>query len=114
MLILIAAPTTAPDNLMIAVHNVTTFKVSWQPVASNNGPILVYRLLTKPIVHSAQQKLLNVSCSEVPCGISVSHDCNVYLHNLPQCIVYNITVRAYTSAGDGPFSQPATLATSGR
>ena len=36
----------------------------------------------------------------------------VVLYDLPLCSLYNVSVRAYTRAGPGPYNQPSVLETS--
>ena len=80
--------------------------MSWSevPAIDRNGIITQYEVLYVPL--------------ETFGGQIVSRNCRVngsifelFLQDLQEYIQYNITVRSYTVAGDGPFSPTITVRT---
>ena len=74
--------------------NSTALAVSWDsvPEQSQNGIIIMYEVMYEPQKMFAEAGSINTT------------DMAVTLSNLQEHVAYNVSVRAYTSAGPGPFS----------
>lgn len=75
--------------------------VSWDQVRfiDRNGPIVLYEVLYVPFDSFDGQLIQN--------ALNVTHpNVEVDLENLEEFLEYNISVRAYTNAGPGPYSDP--------
>ena len=73
--------------------------VSWDevPPIDQNGIIIIYQVLYQP--------LETFGGFIGTCNVNVSMmDMSVVLKDLEESVSYNISVRAYTSAGEGPYS----------
>ena len=80
--------------------------VSWGvvPPIDQNGIITMYEVLYQPLETfggAIQTLTRNVSGTEM----------SVVLMNLQEFVYYNISVRAYTRVGEGPYSDDVTLRT---
>ncbi|XP_020911637.1 receptor-type tyrosine-protein phosphatase F, partial [Exaiptasia diaphana] len=110
------APMNVPSGLKSHEHNTSTFNISWLPIPSTEGRILVYELSVLRFNSTARlsnlQTFINVTCPEVACRGSARHRCSHVLHNLPQCAKFNLSVRAYTDKGHGKLTEDFTLETS--
>ncbi|XP_048579205.1 receptor-type tyrosine-protein phosphatase S isoform X3 [Nematostella vectensis] len=95
-------PTAAPDKLTITRNNDTSFNVSWKALmrSHSNGRVERYEVLTRRAVSMVAVSHLNTS---------VTH---AVLVDLRVCSRYAVAVRAYTSAGPGPYSADVFEATS--
>ena len=79
----------------------TSISVTWEevPLIDQNGDIIGYEVRYRPLETfggAIGVELLNTSL--------LSYE----LVNLEQFVDYNISVRAYTSVGPGPYSDPIT------
>ena len=77
----------------------TTIVVTWDivPPIDQNGVITMYEVLYEPLETfggAIQTQTRNVSGTEM----------SVVLTNLEEFVNYSISVRAYTSVGEGPYS----------
>ena len=77
----------------------TTIIVTWDivPPIDQNGVITMYEVLYEPLETfggAIQNQTRNVSGTEM----------SVVLTNLEEFVNYSISVRAYTSVGEGPYS----------
>ena len=77
----------------------TTIIVTWDiiPPIDQNGVITMYEVLYEPLETfggAIQTQTRNVSGTEM----------SVVLMNLEEFVNYSISVRAYTSVGEGPYS----------
>ncbi len=81
----------------------TIVAVAWDivPPAKHNGIIIIHEVFFKQITHINNSQSMNFSGSEM----------SVFLHELEEFVSYNISVRAYTSAGAGPCSDEVTVTT---
>ena len=98
---LLTAPASPPQNVMAMVESSTTIRVSWEevPAIDRNGEITVYEVQYEPLETFGGQ----ISTSTVNTAML-----SILLTDLQEYVEYNISVRAYTSAGPGPYSDPVT------
>ena len=89
------APASAPQNPSSTTINSTAIQVQWEAVAEidRNGEITFYEVQVDP-AQFQNVHLENVSSSALLLTIG----------GLEEFVQYNFTIRAYTSAGPGPFS----------
>ena len=97
-------PTSAPINVAAVSISSTQVNVAWGdvPPADQNGIIIVYEVEYIPLVDfdgAIGTNTTNVS------ALSVT------LMRLQEYVNYTITVRGYTNAGAGPYSDPVTVLT---
>ena len=91
---------------MTTVVSSTDIMVTWDvvPPMDQNGNITQYEVLYKPLETFNRQistQTMIVSGSEM----------SLILMNLEEFVSYNISIRAYTSAGEGPYSNEITATT---
>ena len=85
----------------------TEIQVTWEPLPAiaRNGIITTYEVQHEPLItFGVQLESMLVNSSG---GLELS----LILTGLEEFVEYNITVRAYTSAGAGPFSETVTNVT---
>ena len=97
-------PASAPVNVAAVSISSTQVKVTWGdvPPTDQNGIIITYEVEYIPLedFHGAIGKdTTNVSAL------------SVILMRLQEYVNYTISVRAYTSAGAGPYSDPVSILT---
>ena len=99
-------PASPPENVTVLVDSSTTIEVRWDivPPIDQNGIITMYEVMYQPLetfngIISTQT--MNVSGTEM----------SVFLIELQEFVNYNISVRAYTSVGAGPYSDEVTVTT---
>ena len=82
----------------------TEIEVSWEevPAINENGVITVYEVLYSPLMTFEGQISANTTNTS---------QLNTTLTGLQEYVEYNISVRAYTSVGPGPYSDPLTRRT---
>ena len=97
-------PARSPDNVTASASSSTTIEVTWDivPPIHQNGIITMYEVLYQPL--------------ETFDGAIVTQTMNVTemsanLIDLEEFVNYNISVRAYTSEGPGPYSEEVTVMT---
>ena len=75
----------------------TEIEVSWEevPAINENGLITVYEVLYTPLMTFEGQISTNTTNTS---------QLNITLTGLQEYVEYNISVRAYTSVGPGPYS----------
>ena len=101
-------PSVGPANVSFVSYNKTTFNISWLPLTREEsyGKVILYDVKQELLPRGKHQKrsissrMLNTTMTFV-----VSYD-------LLLCSQYNVSVRAYTKAGPGPYTQPIVLETS--
>ena len=94
-------PSDSPQNVQATTLSSTTIQVTWEavPAIAQNGIIKSYEVQYVPLITfngTLQSMFLNSSDSQALSEILIE---------LEEFVEYNISVRAYTSAGGGPFSE---------
>ena len=93
-------PTGYPQNVIALTRTSTTIELQWGPVplSQRNGDIILYEVelnqTTFPELPSPE--LRNTSGDELMLALT----------GLQEYVEYTMRVRAYTSAGPGPYSPP--------
>ena len=81
----------------------TEIMVTWEEVLAidENGIIIIYEVQFEPLefTETLTTRFVNIT------------DLTVVLSSLQEYVEYNISVRAYTSVGPGPYSDPVTQRT---
>ena len=100
-------PDSPPTNVTAQVLSSTAIVVRWKavPPINQNGEIVGYDLIYEPLETfsgSIGQTLVN--------GLPAS-SLGLTLSGLEEYVRYNISVRASTQVGPGPFSVPVTTVT---
>ena len=101
-------PSVSPGNVSLVSYNKTTFNISWLPLTREKS-------YGKVILYDVKEELLRGKRQERAPGGSRTLNTTatfVVLHDLPLCSRYHVSVRAYTKAGPGPYTQPRILETS--
>ena len=95
------APASPPHNVTAMVESSTTIRVLWEevPAIDRNGVITEYEVQYEPLETFDGQ----ISTSTINTSML-----SINLTELQEYVDYNISVRAYTSAGPGPYSDPVT------
>ena len=92
----------------MSIHDImsTTIRVNWEEleVGDRNGLITMYDVMYLPLENFGGA--IGANTVNVP-----GRELSVVLMGLQEYINYKIFVRAYTSAGYGPFSLPLTVST---
>ena len=99
-----AGPASAPDNVETVVTSSTSILVRWNdvPLIDQNGIITDYEL--RYIPHETFGNVISMQ-------IVNTSDMFYLLDNLEEYVNYTISVRAFTSVGPGPYSDPITKQT---
>ena len=97
-------PDAPPQNVMTVVLSSTEIQVLWEevPAINRSGLIITYEVEYVPLENfNGQISTRYINSSQL----------NTTLTGLQEYVVYNISVRAYTSVGPGPYSDPLTRRT---
>ena len=94
-------PASPPQNVTAMVESSTIIRVTWEevPTIDRNGVITEYEVQYEPLETFGGQ----IATSTVNTSML-----SINLTELQEFVDYNISVRAYTSAGPGPYSDPVT------
>ena len=105
----LSEPSTAPSKIASQSYNKTTYNISWDRLTreKSNGELLTYEVKDIRVYHSGSPSLS-------PPRYKNTTNIMVTLQELIACSTYHVLVRAYTSAGAGPFSPPLGIVTNGR
>ena len=97
-------PSNPPQNVTTTVISSTKIIVSWEevPAINQNGEVTKYEIEYIPLETFEEQ----ISTNTV--NTSDGSVLMLVLTGLEEYVRYNISVRAYTSAGPGPYSDPVT------
>ena len=100
-------PSVGPDNVIFSELNKTTFNISWAPLTREKsyGKVILYDV-KEELVSRGKRRKRSISSRTLNTTTTF-----VVLYNLPCCSEYHVSVRAYTKAGPGPYSQPLVLQT---
>ena len=92
------APASPPDNVNATVISSTEIQVTWGivPPIDQNGIITMYEVLYQP---------LETFSGSLTSAVMNSSQNSALLADLQEFVLYNISVRAYTNVGEGPFSE---------
>ena len=84
----------------------TEITVTWEevPAIDENGVIINYEVRFEPLEFTETLTTSSVNTTD-------TIDLTVVLRALQEYVEYNISVRAYTSVGPGPYSDPVTQRT---
>ena len=101
MIFFFPVPASFPDNVTALANSSTTIIVSWVivPPIDQNGILTMYEVLYQPL--ETFEEAIDESLTT---NVSAS-DMSVVLMGLQEFVEYNISVRAYTSVGEGPYSE---------
>ena len=99
-------PSVGPDNVTIAELNGTTYNISWVPLTreKSHGKVIMYDIREELLSRGSRRKRSPISSRIVNTTSTF-----VVLYNLPLCSQYHVSVRAFTKAGPGPYTQPMEL-----
>ena len=91
-------PAEPPENVTTMVESSTEIQVSWEevPAIDQNGEIITYEVQYEPV------QTFN---GQISTAIMNTSMLSINLTGLQEFVDYNISVRAYTSAGPGPYSE---------
>ncbi len=100
MIIEFADPTSFPQNLTVTVLSPTEFQVKWEnvPDIDQNGIIIDYEVL-----YISTFDFINGSIF-----LTNGETSSVNITRLEEFVYYNVSIRAYTDIGPGPFSNVVT------
>ena len=89
-------PAVPPPNVTSEVVSHTMIYVAWEeiPLIDRNGIITIYEVLYVPLRGDLTNGSINTT------------NLSLVIMDLEEFAHYNISVRAYTSVGPGPFSVP--------
>ncbi|XP_041459251.1 neuronal cell adhesion molecule-like isoform X3 [Lytechinus variegatus] len=95
-----AAPSAAPSGVQVVAISAQEVNITWDPVSQEdaNGQLGGYNVYYNARTASGQSKQM---CPQSPC----------MLRDLQAATTYEITVKAFTGAGEGPASDMVTVVT---
>ena len=92
-----AAPASPPQNVMTTVLSSTEILVNWTEVSEidQNGLIVTYEVMYDPLMtFNGMLNRITVNTTNL----------SITLNSLQEYVEYNISVRAYTNVGPGPYN----------
>ena len=94
-------PAGFPQNVITTTVSPTEIRVNWEPMPAieENGIIVTYEILYEPQDTFNGEIMSNVSINTTDGSVL-----EMVLTGLQEFVEYNVTVRAYTSIGSGPFN----------
>ncbi len=102
-----AVPGSPPVNVTVTtlIMRPDQLLVAWQPVPEihQNGPITFYQILYSP-----NNTFNGLLATENTLNTSIT---SIFLSSLEEFVIYDVSVRAYTDAGAGNYSNPTTQQT---
>ena len=96
-----SAPASPPANVVAMANSSTSIHLSWNevPPIDQNGVIMAYEITYTPLENFTG--VIGINSTNVS-----GSDLSVSLIGLQEYVNYSIQVRAYTSEGPGPYSNP--------
>ena len=93
-------PAASPEDVQATNISSTAIMVTWDevPAIDQNGIIINYEVQFQPLQF----------IGELVTGTINTPDQSANITGLEEYVEYNISVRAYTSEGPGPYSDPVT------
>ena len=103
------APGAGPELPSSAQVNKTTFNISWEPLLREKsyGKVILYEVKAVFLKKGNLRKRSVLYSPSVNTSVTF-----VVLSDLELCSKYNVSVRAYTAEGPGPYGEPLELETS--
>ena len=97
-------PSVGPEDVSFTELNMTTFNISWSPLTREKsyGKVISYEVNAELLSTGRRRKRSPANNKAVNTTSAF-----VIMHGIHRC--YSVSVRAYTNAGSGPFSQPLSL-----
>ena len=101
---LLSEPSVAPNDVSFSRLNQATFNISWSPLTRKEsyGKVISYEV--KISLVSSRNRLKRSPANSKTVNTTITF---VILYDIQPC--NNVSVRAYTKAGPGPYSQPLPL-----
>ena len=101
-----SVPDAPPQNVMTMVLSSTEIEVTWEevPAINRSGIITMYEVQYDPLDTFGDQIAIAMVDTSGPVLMT-------NLTGLEEYVEYNISVRAHTSPGPGPYSDPVTVRT---
>ena len=95
-----SVPASSPENIQTEVLSSTEIRVSWTEVSEidRNGIITMYEVMYEPLMTFGVLTPATVNTTNL----------TIIVDGLEEYVEYNISVRAYTSVGPGPYSEEIT------
>ena len=108
-LLYFSAPGVGPEPPSSAQVNKTTFNISWEPLLREKsyGKVILYEVKAVFLKKGNLRKRSVLYSPSVNTSVTF-----VVLSDLELCSKYNVSVRAYTAKGPGPYGEPLELETS--
>lgn len=102
-------PSVGPAGVSISKANETTFNISWEPLTREKsyGKVVMYDVKQELLSSGKRRKRSPIDSRTLNTTTTF-----VVLYDLPLCSRYDVSVRAYTTKGPGPYSLPVELQTS--
>ena len=93
-------PASPPQNVRTTTVSSTAIDVTWDevPAIDENGIIINYEVQVEPLDFDNILTIISINTTNLSASAT----------GLQEFVEYNISVRAYTSVGPGPFSPPVT------
>ena len=93
-------PAASPENVQATNISSTAIMVTWEavPAIDRNGIIINYEVHFQPLQFTGELATDTINTTELSANIT----------GLDKYVEYNISVRAYTIIGPGPYSDPVT------
>ena len=100
MVFFFSEPATPPQNVQTMAPSSTEIMVTWEvvPAIDENGVIINYEVQFVPLQFTNILELDSINTT----------DLTIVSSGLQEYVEYDISVRAYTSVGPGPFSVAVT------
>ena len=104
----LTAPSEGPNGLSFQEVNQTTYNISWDPLAReySNGIIIGHEIKREKASTEARSK---PSIGDTTYSNSANNFKFALVTGFQPGCIYRISVRAFTSAGGGPFGENKTL-----